>query len=35
MPLHHASWTTGQLSGEALWSPVADAGDSATNTSFS
>ena len=35
MPLHHADWTTGQLSGEALWPPVTAAGDSTTNTSFS
>ena len=35
MPLHHASWTTGQLAGEALWPPVVDAGNSAIDTSFS
>jgi hypothetical protein len=30
MPLHHGDWSTGQLTGEALWPPVA-----ASDTSFS
>ena len=32
MPLSHATWATGQLSGEALWPPVDGA---STGTSFS
>lgn len=38
MPLSHATWTTGQLSGEALWPPVAGAPSvdaASTDTSFS
>ncbi len=35
MPLHHGDWSTGQLSGEALWPPVEPTGTSSTNTSFS
>ena len=35
MPLHHAGWATGQLAGEALWSPVTHPGDSTATTSFS
>jgi hypothetical protein len=34
MPLSHGPWTTGQLTGEALWPPV-PTGMSSTDTSFS
>ncbi len=32
MPLSHATWTTGQLSGEALWPPVSGAPTDAAST---
>jgi hypothetical protein len=34
MPLHYCDWTTGQLSGEALWPAVTSPHASSTDTSF-